>query len=223
VILLVDTFNVVHVTGVLPPDVAGIDTAGLLSLIERSRYRHCRAELICDGSPQRGDPQGTRGLMAVRYTGSGRQADDLIAAMIRSSNAPRHLLVVSSDKAVLREAKRRKCRTISSEEFLRQIGEDALAAGGGEAPPKPVGGLSDLEVDAWMRVFGVDAAAPSHLGNDDAPASRDKATQDRPAPSAGHGGASAASPADEESEDEPPAPLPADLIAEAERLWREGR
>jgi hypothetical protein len=53
--LILDTYNILHVTGILPPELAGIDLPGLVGLISRSRYGHEAVELICDGAPPRCD------------------------------------------------------------------------------------------------------------------------------------------------------------------------
>ena len=42
-LIIVDTYNVLHVVGVLPPEIAGVDTAGLIELLARSRYRGRRS------------------------------------------------------------------------------------------------------------------------------------------------------------------------------------
>ncbi len=52
-VLLVDTYNVLHVTGVLPPELAGLEPMGLAELIARSRYRAREARLVCDGVKER--------------------------------------------------------------------------------------------------------------------------------------------------------------------------
>ena len=104
--LIVDTYNVLHVVGVLPPDLAGIDTQGLIDLIGRSRYRGERAFLICDGRPRERAPRGRFGPLSVRYAGGGSTADELIEALIQTSSSPRRLTVVSSDRQIVRAARR---------------------------------------------------------------------------------------------------------------------
>jgi hypothetical protein len=138
--LIVDTYNVLHTVGVLPPDIAGVDASGLAELIGRSRYRHQRATLVCDGVPREDAPRGTVGGVVFRYAGADKTADDVIAQIIRRSSSPRRLTVISSDRAVLREARRRRCSTLRSEEFLEHLSEDHEApkpASGKDASPKP--------------------------------------------------------------------------------------
>ncbi len=126
--LIVDTYNVLHQVGILPPEIAGIDTHGLIELIRNSRYRHESTMLFCDGSPDEGAPTGRIGPVTVRYSGPAAIADDMIAAKIRNSSFPKRLTVVSTDRAVQREARRRRCRILSSEEFLTNLVADHESA-----------------------------------------------------------------------------------------------
>ncbi|MDY7107261.1 MAG: NYN domain-containing protein [Planctomycetota bacterium] len=137
--LIIDTYNVLHVTGVLPPEIAGIDAAGLIDLIRQSRYRHRRTTLVCDGTPAEGAPVGRIGPVTVRYGGPGPTADALIATIIRRSSSPRRLTIVSSDRAVQREGRRRRCEVLSSEQFLEHLAADheQAEAGGAKKPDRP--------------------------------------------------------------------------------------
>jgi hypothetical protein len=122
--LIIDTYNVLHVTGILPAEIAGIDTRGLIELIRRSRYRSLPVTLVCDGTPAEDAPTGRVGPITIRYGGPGPTADALIASIIRRSSSPRRLIIVSSDRAVQREARRRRCDVLSSEQFLEQLAVD---------------------------------------------------------------------------------------------------
>lgn len=174
--LLIDTSNVLHVTGVLPSHLAGLDLPGLARLISTSRYSKRRAVLVSDGvgpraavggvSDDRSDdgapqpvntaPSGREvaGLDVV-YSGADREADDVIELLIARDSAPRRLLVVSTDRRLVRAAKRRRARSLTSEDFLRQI------AGDSERKPKPeLPGfaaqvpLNSYAVGYWMALFG---------------------------------------------------------------------
>jgi len=144
--LIIDTYNVLHVTGILPPEIAGIDARGLIELIGRSRYRSQPVTLVCDGTPAEDAPTGRVGPITIRYGGPGPTADALIAAIIRRSSSPRRLIIVSSDRAVQREARRRRCDVLSSEQFLEQLAvdhEQPTPRKKARAPgpiPQPIGG-----------------------------------------------------------------------------------
>jgi len=144
--LIIDTYNVLHVTGILPAEIAGIDTRSLIELIRHSRYRSQPVTLVCDGTPAEDAPTGRVGPITIRYGGPGPTADALIVAIIRRSSSPRRLIVVSSDRAVQREARRRRCDVLSSEQFLEQLAIDherSTPRKKSQAPgptPQPTGG-----------------------------------------------------------------------------------
>ncbi len=123
--IVVDAYNVAHVTGVLPPELAEIDVPELVRVLPRTRFAREQVTLVCDGLPAGGAaPVRGTGSVRVRYAGGGKSADDLIAAMVQRTTAPRGLTVVSSDRAVQRAARKRRCPVLSSEEFLRRVADD---------------------------------------------------------------------------------------------------
>lgn len=171
--LLVDTYNVLGVTGVLPPEVAGLDEESLARLISRSGFAGRKAALICDGVRSRdlAGRDGARGLkrrvdgVDIIYAGGGRDADSLIERVIAEDSAPRRLLVVSSDRRVQKAAARRRCGVMSSEAFLRRLAADLAA-------PAPIVGrnvlreqipLDTVSVTAWIREFGSAARGAAEL------------------------------------------------------------
>ena len=85
--LVLDTFNVLHTVGVLPPELAGLDIAGLARLIGESRHRNEKTTLVCDGLPV-GEKIEIEPPVTVRFAGRGRTADDLIGQIVRASSAP---------------------------------------------------------------------------------------------------------------------------------------
>jgi len=159
--VIVDTYNVLHVTGVLHPERAGIDVAGLATLVAGSRFGSETVWLVCDGTAKGGLPRGPGRVSAV-FAGPGRSADDHIGRMIEASTAPRRLTVVSSDLQIGRMARRRRCRWLRAEEFLARLDADAQvhpsAAPRRPAPARERGRvpLDAREVEQWMKHFGVD-------------------------------------------------------------------
>lgn len=213
--LLVDTYNVLHVTGVLPPDLAGIDTASLIELLSRSRWRREQTTLVCDGLPGESAPRGRFGPVSVRYAGPNRLADDVILDLIARSSVPRRLTVVSSDREIVRAARRRRCRILNSRQFLDLLGRDATAstdvAGNGPVS-RPTGPLSDEEIGRWTAEFDVDeeaieAALPawtrSRPPDNQSTSPPTRANRDEPGPAG--------------KPDEGPT-LPDELLEEAERM-----
>lgn len=154
--LIVDAYNVLHVTGVLPPDLAGLDAPALAELLGRTRWAS-RAILVCDGVKPRGWPARVGGV-DLRFAGPGRDADTLIERLISDDPDPRRLTVVSSDGRIRKAARRAKCRALSSEGFLAQVVAQVQAPRARRASPaagKPEVPLDPFALRRWLDEFGV--------------------------------------------------------------------
>ena len=178
-ILVIDAYNALHVEGVLAPESAGLELDSLASLISRSRYAADDVWLVCDAMPrasvrkevplaQTDGPCGSRvpglqvpcGGARILYAGHGRSADSAIEVIVRTVTAPRRVLVVSSDHAVQKTARKRGCRAIDSSEFIGHLAFDSRST------PRPSPGrlsapLSSEEVEEWVSHFGVGTTAPT--------------------------------------------------------------
>lgn len=156
--LLVDTFNVLHRTGILPAELAGIDPPGLASLISRSRYRDREAWLILDGALRGRSAMRRVGPVRYFHAGPSRTADDVIAKLVLESSAPKSILVVSSDRQVQAAGRKRRCRIIDSDTFLTQLTHDASSQSSSpeaNTPRRPTGKLKATETDHWLHTFGL--------------------------------------------------------------------
>ncbi len=156
--VLVDANNILHVTGVLPPDIAGVDEEGLAQLIAESRYRGDAVCLVCDG-PRRNRPAGPIAGVALRYSGAGTSADEVIAHLVAQCTAPRRLTVVSGDRAILRDARRRRCPVVTATDFLETLARDHATQTKRGTPPRSrpqTPTLDPQSIDAWRTFFGLD-------------------------------------------------------------------
>lgn len=157
--LVVDTYNVLHTTGVLPPDLAGLDVPGLVRLLGESRFSRRATTLVCDGGGAGGS--GVRmGHVKVLFSGDHREADDLIERLIERFSHGRALTVVSSDRRLRKAARRRGAESVASADFLAMLADDH---GGGRAADGPPVFTTEIpldrySVDHWMREFGLEPA-----------------------------------------------------------------
>ena len=156
--LLVDAYNVLHVTGVLPPELSGLEPADLAELVAASRWGRHQVSLVCDGTKPRDARSAPRGAVRIAYAGGGASADAAIERLLQESTHPRRITVVSNDRQVQRAARRRGAKVLRSDDFLRQLATDAARAPSGRraAPRRDPGPLSSRQVDAWLRYFGID-------------------------------------------------------------------
>lgn len=131
--LLVDVVNVLHVTGVLPPELAGPDEVVLAEMVARSRWAQVWVRLICDGGVP-GERRPFPNLdIVLRWTGS-RSADDVIVETAEQSSFARRITVVSNDRGLLARTKSLGCRALAGERFLERLAADALRAPRREGP-----------------------------------------------------------------------------------------
>lgn len=90
---------------------------------------------------------------------SGRDADDLIEEIIAAHSSPKQILLVSSDHRLQKAARRRRAKSVDSEEFVAELERHGPTA---HEPPRPAstnnpkysGQISPEELDMWMREFG---------------------------------------------------------------------
>ena len=153
--VVVDAWNVLHVQGILPPGLAGLDLAGLGRLMLASRWREGHISLVCDGAPQ-SRPGDVPSPIHLIWSGVDREADDVIETLITDSTTPRRLVIISSDNRLRRAARRRRCKHLASDDFLRTILDDlAYATGGPETtePADPV--ASPPSKKTWHDQFGM--------------------------------------------------------------------
>ncbi len=204
--LLIDTYNVLHVTGVLPTRLAGVGPLGLLRLVRGSRLARAGAHLVCDGPNRIEDADACEGDVRLVFAGAGRDADSLIERSLEQSSAPRRITVVSSDRRLRQAARKRRARWLSSEAFLRRLGAELDDPRPGAAPAKPDVPLTPREVDHWLRHFGLhDLAGAARAG--------------RP-PDPSHGTGQPPGPSEPiQPRDEPERLEPDPLIEEALREW----
>lgn len=170
--LIIDAYNVLHVTGVLDPERAGPDLTDLARLIAGSRWGRLATSLVCDG-PAPALPDFPPRVRAV-FAGPGRDADSLIERMLVQDTAPRSIRVISSDRRIQRAAHRRRAGWMGSDEFLRTLNDDAgrtsrAPAGNARKPEPPLTG--DAVAD-WLKRFGVADGHP--LGRLRAASGRDR-------------------------------------------------
>jgi uncharacterized protein len=164
--LILDGYNVLHCSHVLPDKWSQVTAAGLCALIDRAGVSRGRASVVCDGTPSPAlikslpEPDTAGGQMRygigsvdLIYAGGGRDADSLIERMIEDENAPRSLIVVSNDRRVQRAARRRGAQPMASETFLRRL----AAALHGPVAPADAKPSAEPDAQGWMRKFGLES------------------------------------------------------------------
>lgn len=108
------------------------------------------------------DFQSERGI-TVLFSRDHPEADDMLEELIRKHSAPKSLLVISSDLRIRRTAKARRAESMDADSFLAELQSERLdpapKRSGRGLPPNPspakeVGGLTQAQVDYWLKEFG---------------------------------------------------------------------
>jgi len=101
----------------------------------------------------------TQEEMLVRYARDYPDADTLIEELIEKHDAPRSLLVVSSDHRIQRAARRRRAKFTDSDLWYTKLWQQRVqqrTAQNQRVPEKPVGKLSATEISYWVKQFETD-------------------------------------------------------------------
>jgi len=181
--LLIDGYNLLHASGILPrgigPTTLQRSREALLNFLAESLAPAVigRTTVVFDaGTSASGRVRSAehRGIQ-VRFSAGKADADDLIEELIRADSAPRRLTVVSSDHRIQRAAQRRRAAAIDSDRWLADVWRSRAASPGATGRPspdtesKPSGGLSQYEVQVWLRRFGIEESIADQ-GAEESPA-----------------------------------------------------
>ena len=152
--LLIDTWNVLHQTGILPPEDAGIGIRGLARLVEKSRFQGYLMTLVCDGTNVKEGISSP--CVTCVFTGPCKSADDEIVERIQTSSGARDILVITSDQAIIKSVKAAGAQCMKSEHFLEILIEDSRLPES-KRTRRP-SSLSQKHTNAWKTIFDVDGS-----------------------------------------------------------------
>lgn len=187
--LLIDGYNLLHVTGIVGkgsgPGSFQRSREALLRFLAASIDQKERNQTTVVFDASDAPPGLPRTLqqegMTVRYASEHADADALIEELIQQYEAPRKLLVVSSDHRIQRAAKRRRAGFIDSDRWYSQLWQQRLEKRKSQServPEKPIGNLSEAEINYWVDVFSaddtLDSSTKSPPSNDSKPSPAEK-------------------------------------------------
>jgi predicted RNA-binding protein with PIN domain len=154
--LLIDTWNVLHQQGVLPPDLAGLEVGNLAVLLSKGRWSRDRIALICDGTPQGSDAIASSRNTEIIYTGGNKTADREIMDRVAASSSANRIVVVTNDREIIRFIRAKGSQHLGSVEFLEAVIDDHQRPSH-KIIRKP-SGLTPEKADAWKEEFGFDVS-----------------------------------------------------------------
>jgi predicted RNA-binding protein with PIN domain len=161
--LLIDGYNLLHVTEIFGPPGSGLQGSReallrfLASAIEKKDLSQTTIVFDAAEAPPGLPRTVTHDGMTVRYASEYADADALIEELIEASRAPKSLTVVSSDHRVQRAARHRGAPYIDSElwfaDALRRRRSNQAKDGGASSPASRSSSLLPGEVEYWVKEF----------------------------------------------------------------------
>jgi len=156
-VLIVDGYNLLRTVQNLTEHSSEITDIQICQVINEYLYRtKKKGSLIFDGiGPRDKSPFNNMFCLDIIFSGTTREADDIIEKMILDSSAPKNLTVVSSDRRIKKAAEKRKAEAIDCVDFwmamLKQLEKKAKKPA---EPKEKFAGLTESETEFWLREFG---------------------------------------------------------------------
>ena len=160
--LVIDAANVLHAASAQPWPISELESAGLIRLVASLQLGRRGAVLAFDGAipvPTPRDPPGVR----VLWSGTDREADDVIEELLVIDSAASRIRVVSSDRRLRLAARRAGAVSETSADFLHRV-YDEMIARGKRLPPPPIRQEVPLDramLAMWLEEFGFNPALAS--------------------------------------------------------------
>jgi predicted RNA-binding protein with PIN domain len=160
--LLIDGYNLLHVTDIFGPAGPGTDLhrtrLALLNFLVAaiSKRERKQTTIVFDAS---GAPPGLPRLlshhgMSIHFAPRNSDADELIEDLLQQHRAPKSLVVVSSDHRVQRAARSRGATFVDSAQWYAERRAALKSSRTETATAKPGTPLSADELTYWMGQFG---------------------------------------------------------------------
>ena len=156
---IIDAYNLYHYARRQDDSSPSLAVSGLISAVAKwARISKDDTLLVFDGNrPAEVDVSRSPGRgFAVQFVGPGRTADDVIIDFITTYSAPRTLLIVSTDREIRREAKKRRCKVLSCKDFWADVVKMLSRRPPVREPREKRTGLTGDQVDYWLDEFGME-------------------------------------------------------------------
>jgi predicted RNA-binding protein with PIN domain len=148
---LIDGHNLIpHIPGLTLQDLD--DELELIKLLQAfSQTTGKRAEVFFDNAAPGQAGRRAFGSLTAFFVSQGRTADSAIKNRLKKLGRSAHnWTVVSADREVIAAAKEARAKTRSSAEFASLL---LTRSGGSDGEKESPAGLSEAEVETWLRLF----------------------------------------------------------------------
>lgn len=156
--LIVDGYNLLRAVQSLLEQDTDFADINLCRMIDEYLFRSKkRGQIIFDGiGPKDKAPFNNLRNLEVVFSGTSREADDVIEKLISQDSAPKNLSVVSNDNRIKAAANKRKADAVDCIDFWTQLLKELERKK--KKQVEPLGkfyGISEAETEYWLREFGL--------------------------------------------------------------------
>ncbi len=157
-LVCIDGNNLLHAMHADAP-IPNVGRETLVKIIERwAKPIGGEVLLVFDGPQPRSGLalQMASQIVTVRFSEK-RSADDVLVDQIHAAKNPERIRIVTSDGAILKEARYRRCQTTQSQEFVAELfPQDNHPTGDKTKPPEKPNRNTPEETRQWLDTFGFD-------------------------------------------------------------------
>jgi len=156
--VLIDGYNLLRAVQNLSEQSFNITDVQLCLVLSEYLYRiKKKGCIVFDGTGPR-DKTAFKNIrnLEVVFSGSSREADDIIEEQVLENTAPKRLIVVSSDRRIKTAAKKRKAIAADCVDFWMEVIKTLEKKR--KRKPEPQAkfiGISELETELWLKEFGL--------------------------------------------------------------------
>jgi hypothetical protein len=157
-VLIIDGYNLLRTVQNLTEHSSEITDVQICRIINEYLYRTKKKGcLVFDGiGPKDKSPFNNLFFLEITFSGTSREADDIIETMIVESSAPKSLIVVSSDRRIKRAAEKRKATAVDSVDFWTEVIKTLEKKRKRKLEPQAkFTGITEAETEYWLREFGL--------------------------------------------------------------------
>lgn len=157
--VLIDGYNLLRAIQKISDNESMTDVQLCRMISNYLRYIGEAGEIVFDGvGPREKAVFFNMAAIDVIFSGQGIEADAVIEEKIAAYSAPKLMLVVSSDRRLRLAAAKRKAIAVKAEQFwqvLEKFTKQSLRRKKFAEPREKREGISEGEVEYWMKVFGL--------------------------------------------------------------------
>jgi len=156
--IIIDGYNLLRAVQNLLEQASDISDMQLCRIIDEYLCRtKKRGQIVFDGVGPR-DKTGFNNLrdLEVVFSGTSREADDVIEKLILENTAPRNLTVVSSDRRIKTAVNKRKATAADCIDFWTEVIKQLEKKKKKQVEPQgKFYGITEAETEYWLREFGL--------------------------------------------------------------------